>query len=177
MNYQPFKDWLLSVETLSAEQEKSLQEHLASCIECNQIQASWRDLELILKDAPQVEPEPGFTLRWRTRLEHDQARRQAHWSWASIGVTAGMAFFLVALLVYEVWLLIQDPQPFILLWIDRAVAIFANYYILQNIFRSASWMNPGTIFIGTILLVGMVSFMSVLWLSTYRKLSLAWRAE
>jgi hypothetical protein len=177
MNHQPYREWLVSEETLSAEQDKSLQVHLASCSECSQLQASWKDLEIILKDAPQVGPASGFTLRWRARLDHHQSRRQAQWSWVSIGMTGLLVAVLTVLLVYEVWTLIQDPQPFIMLWLDRAVAILANYYILQNIFKSTAWLNPITIFMGTSLLVGMVSFMSVLWLSAYRKLSLAWRAE
>jgi hypothetical protein len=176
MNHQPFREWLLSEETLSAEQDKSLHEHLATCEACSQIQASWMELEFIIKDAPQVEPLPGFTRRWQAHLEEYQARQQARWGWASIGLTALIACILVALLIFEVWTFIQDPGPFFIVWLDRVVSIFANYFIIQNLFRS-HWFNPEAVFLGVIFLVGMISFMSVLWLSTYRKLILVWRAE
>ncbi|PWB54971.1 MAG: hypothetical protein C3F13_05830 [Anaerolineales bacterium] len=177
MNHQPFREWLLSEETLSAEQDQSLREHLATCEACNQIQASWMELEFIIKDAPQVEPMPGFTRRWQAHLEEYQAQQLARRGWVSIGLTALIAGILVALLIFEVWTLIQDPGPFVIVWLDRVVSIFANYFVLQNLIKSIHWFNPGMVFLGMIFLVGMISFMSVLWLSTYRKLSLVWRVE
>jgi hypothetical protein len=177
MNHQPFKEWLLSEETLSAEQEQSLQEHLSSCDSCNQIQSSWRELEYVIKDAPEIEPASGFSTRFLSRLAEYQSRQRTKRSWILIGMTAMVASLLVFMLIFELWQLIQDPEPIILLWLDRIISIFANYYILQSLFRTTTWLNPETIFVGLVFLVGMISFMSVLWLSTYKKLSLAWRAE
>jgi hypothetical protein len=177
MNHQPFKEWLLSEETLSAEQEQSLQEHLSSCDSCNQIQSSWRELEYVIKDAQEIGPAAGFSTRFQSRLAEYQSRQKTRRSWILIGTTAVVACLLVFMLIFELWQLIQDPEPIILVWLDRIISIYANYYILQSMFRSTMWMNPETIFVGIVFFVGMISFMSVLWLSTYKKLSLAWRAE
>lgn len=34
MNHEPYEDWLLSGEELTADQQQSLDEHLAACPEC-----------------------------------------------------------------------------------------------------------------------------------------------
>ena len=61
MDHQPFRNWLLSEEQLSAEQNQSLQEHLASCESCSQFKSSWKELDLFIpKFSSQVAPECGF---------------------------------------------------------------------------------------------------------------------
>jgi hypothetical protein len=76
MNHQPFEDWLLDDDTLTVQQQRQLQVHLRSCTSCSAIAAS----NLALHTRQLVNPQPGFTERFRPRLtawKKEQLRRQA----------------------------------------------------------------------------------------------------
>jgi hypothetical protein len=175
MNHQPFKDWLLAEEELSAEQTQSLQEHLSTCESCAQIKSSVKVLDVLLTNPPHVGPLPGFTQRWQSRLIEYQTFQQRRRSWITIGATALIVSVLLAVLVTQVWQLIQAPGPFMLVWLDRLVSVISIYFLMQNIIGSVTWSTPFFTFIGMFFVVGMVSFMSVLWLTAYKKFSLVRR--
>ncbi len=176
MNHQPFRDWLLSDQALTDNQAQALQEHLQDCEACRQVEVSWKEIELAIRKAPQVSPMPGFTLRWQSSLEQYQARRQARQGWFTIAATSVVVTVLFILLAAQIWSLIQAPDAFIASWLNRLVSVISIYYLLQDFISSSSWSLPVVSFIGMIFLVGIISFMSVLWLATYRKFSLARRA-
>jgi hypothetical protein len=175
MNHQPFRDWLLSEEDLSAEQTQSLQEHLVSCESCTQIKSSAKELDILFHNTPQVGPTAGFTHRWQSRLIENRAFQQRRQGWITIGGTAFIAIVLLAVSVTQVWQLIQAPGPYMLVWLDRLISVISVYFLVQNVLGSFSWSTPFFTFIGMFFVVGMVSFMSVLWLTAYKKFSLARR--
>ncbi len=175
MNHQPFKNWLLSEEDLSVEQAQSLQEHLASCESCSQVQASWNEMEFIIQHTPQVSPAAGFTQRWEQRLAQQQALEQDRKGWFSITATAIIAVVLSTFFIIQVWELIRSPNPFLMTWLNQLMSLVADYYILQNMLRVHSWWNIGYLLLGMFFLVGIISFMSVLWATAYQKFSLARR--
>lgn len=175
MNHQPFRDWLLSDENLTTAQTQSLQEHLSSCESCSQIESSWKEVEMAIRKFPQVEPASGFTFRWQEHLAEYHSRQQSRKSWLTIGATALIATFLLVILVVLIWSLIQAPGAYLQIWLNRLVSLVSVYYLLQNMISSYSWPIPIYTFIGMFFLVGCISFMSVLWLTAYRKFSLARR--
>jgi hypothetical protein len=175
MNHQPFRNWLLSEEELSAEQTQSLQEHLATCESCAQIKSSVKELDVLFDNTPQVSPTPGFAQRWQSHLIEYQAFQQRRRGWITIGATALIAIVLLAILVTQVWQLIQAPGPYIIVWLDRLISVISVYFLVQNVIGSISWSTPLFTFITMFFLLGMVSFMSVLWLAAYKKISLARR--
>jgi hypothetical protein len=177
MDHQPFRNWLLSDEQLSNEQIQSLQNHLASCESCSRIELAWKELDIQFKNTSQVAPSSGFTQRFQSRLVEYQSTQQLRRSWLAMGATALVAFILLAVLVSQAWQLIEAPGPFMMVWLERLVSIISIYYLLQNLVGSISWSTPFFTFIVMFFLVGMVSFMSVLWLLMYKKFSLAWRVE
>jgi hypothetical protein len=175
MNHQPFRDWLLSDDQLSIEQAQALQDHLSSCEACSQMESAWKEVEGVIRKNPQIEPASGFTLRWQEHLVEYQSHQQSRRSWLTIGATAFIATGLLVLLVTQLWSLIQAPGPYLAVWLNRLVSVISIYYLLQNIVSSSSWSFMVYTFIGMFFLVGIISFMSVLWLTAYRKFSLARR--
>jgi len=174
MNHQPFRDWLLSEEKLSADQILQMQEHLQSCESCRQTEVAWLDVESAFQKIPQVLPAPGFTDRWQTRLAEYKEHKQKRAGWMTIGFTVVIIISLLGLLITQLWSLIQAPGPYLAELFTRIFSLVAVYLTLQDIFRSFSGSVPLYI-VGVFFLLGIVSFMSVLWLATYRKLSLARR--
>jgi hypothetical protein len=175
MDHQPFRNWLLSEERLSAEQIQSLQQHLASCESCSQIESAWKEVDFQFQNSYLVAPKSGFTERFQARLVAYQSARQLRKGWLTISATAFIAMLLLVLLVTQVWELIQAPGPFMMAMLERLVSVISIYFLLQNVIGSISWSTPLLTFIVMFFLVGIVSFMSVLWLLMYKKFSLARR--
>lgn len=113
-NHQPFEEWLLSGETLTPEDTQSLQEHLGACEECRTLAGAFQQVEHTLRDAPQVEPAPGFVNRWQAHLvarQLKQHRRQTLWSMVfSIG--GAMAIFTILAVVF--FPLVRSPMLILL---------------------------------------------------------------
>ncbi len=175
MDHRPFRDWLLSKEELSVDRAQQLQEHLQSCELCKDIEFAWSEVESALQKTPLVEPKPGFVTRWQSHLASYQSRKQRRKGWISIGSTIIIVTSLIAVFATQVWALIQAPGPYLAAWFGRMVSLLTIYYKLQDMASPITWNAPVYTFIGMFFLVGIASFMSVLWLATYRKLSLARR--
>jgi uncharacterized membrane protein len=76
MSHQPFETWLFSEETLTEEQQNTLENHLETCQQCGARSAAWGNVQkVIAMDTPPA-PAPGFVQRWQSRLATHQQRRQ-----------------------------------------------------------------------------------------------------
>ena len=76
MSHQPFEAWILEPGQISDEQRKQLDEHLTSCVHCQQLQYSWKSVENILRKPVMLEAPSGFTRRFQDRLAEKLARQQ-----------------------------------------------------------------------------------------------------
>ena len=175
MNHQPFRGWLLSEQELTIEQAKALKEHLSACDACCQIETSWKELELAIKRSPELEPAPGFVDRWQAHLVNHQMVQQKRKGWYTIGATSLITTSLLTLVVIQVWSLIQSPSAHLAAWFDRLVGLVAIFFTIQNIVSAYSLPSPVYTLVGGVFLLGMISFMSVLWLATYRRISMVRR--
>ena len=175
MNHLPFREWLVSEEQLSLEQTQALQEHLRACESCSQIESAWNELEVVIQKSPQFEPASGFIHRWQVHLDEYQTHQQERRGWLTISVTSLIVTGLLVLLINQLWSLVHAPGPYLAVWLNRLVDVVSIYFTLQNIASSYSWNIPIYTFIGMFFVAGMISFMSVLWLATYRKFSMARR--
>ncbi len=175
MDHQPFRNWLLADEHLSTDQIQSLQQHLASCESCRKIESSWKELDPIFKNLSEVSPSAGFTDRFQSRLVEYQSSQQLRRGWLTIGATAFIVVILLGFLLTQAWELIQAPGPVMMVWLERLVSVISIYFLFQNLIGSISWSTPFLTFIVMFFLVGIVSFMSVLWLLMYKKFSLSRR--
>ena len=89
MNHEPYEEWLLSGEELPADQQLLLENHLASCAECARLATAWQAVHQALISTPEVEPEPGFTDRWKERLADRRAARHIRLTWIALLVCVG----------------------------------------------------------------------------------------
>jgi len=175
MNHQPFRDWLFTDENLSEAQTQALQNHLSSCESCSQLVSSWKEIETTFRKFPQVEPASGFALRWRVHLAEYQSTQKSRTGWLTIGVTALIVICLSVLLITQLFTLLHEPGPYLAMWLNNLVSLASVYYLLHNLVLSNSWSIPLYTIAGMFFVIGFTSFMSVLWLTAYRKLSLARR--
>ena len=175
MNHQPFRSWLLSEEELTTEQSQALQEHLYACDACSQLDVSWKELESVITRSPQLPSAPGFVERWQANLVEYQQLRQKQKGWLTIGTTSFIVVSLLVLVALQVWSLIQAPDAYLAVWFDRLLGVLSIFFSLRNLVSAYSL--PGLVYTVAVMvfLVGMISFMSVLWLATYRKISMARR--
>jgi hypothetical protein len=113
MDHKPYEAWLVADKPLSTDQEKSLQDHLDTCADCRQLQASWQEVEEIFEVRKFVKPEPGFTQRWQLRLSEEinaeNAKQQLRSTWLFLGATTGAAFLVLLILSFRFFSTVQNP--------------------------------------------------------------------
>jgi hypothetical protein len=175
MNHQPFRDWLLTDEKLSAEQITELKTHLASCESCQQTDVAWSEVESTFHKVPLVQPTPGFTNRWQIHLAEYLENKKKRRTWMMIGLNVVIIISLFGFLVTQLWSLIQSPGPYLVMMFTRLFSLVSIFYAFQDIFSSFSRSVPLYMGVGMFFLVGIVCFMSVLWMVTYQKLSISRR--
>jgi hypothetical protein len=175
MNHLPYKEWMLSEAPLSAEQDDALQEHLRTCEACRQIEPAWMDVKALIQKTPAAEPLPGFSGRWQIRLEQHRQSKQRLLAWIILGIIVGIALVLSALFGLQLLQILDSPGNLILLVVSRLTDILNIYWSLGGLFNSVSAYIPSVPWLLMIFGMGMLSFLSVLWLATYRKLTLGGR--
>lgn len=175
MNHQPYRGWLLSEEELGREQSKALEAHLSTCDECSRLKSSWDELEAVIDRAALLEPAAGFVERWQIRLVEHQQHQQKLKGWYTIGATSMLAISLVILLVMQAWSIIQAPNAYLAAWLDQLVGIISILFTIRIFASSFSIPSPLVTLAGLVIVFGVISFTSVLWLATYRKISMVRR--
>ncbi len=92
-----------------------------------------------------------------------------------IGLTSIIIIALLGIVSNQLWSLLQTPGPFLVVWFTRILSLVTIYYTLQDLLSSFTGSISLITLTAVFFLVGFASFMSVLWLATYRKLSYARR--
>jgi hypothetical protein len=72
MNHRPFEDWLLNEQPITPEEKRKLQIHLQECDHCSAL----AEINLELRSVKMAAPAPGFTRRFRVRLETQRVRER-----------------------------------------------------------------------------------------------------
>lgn len=116
MDHKPYESWLIAGETLLPEQQAKLQEHLESCNSCRQLQIAWQDVEGLLGTAAEVQPKPGFSNRWRSRLADHLARERERkdllLNWVFLGSSLGTAFLILIIMAIRFFTSVQNSTQF-----------------------------------------------------------------
>lgn len=172
MNHLPYKEWLLSEDSLSTEQAKTLAEHLKTCQSCQQVESGWKDVAALLQKTPAAAPVPGFTSRWAVRLEAHRLRKQRRLAWIILGIFSGVAVILITLFGAQVLQVLDSPGNLILIWISRITGILSIYWAIENLFNHLVIQLPSLSWLALIFGTGIVSFLCVLWLAAFRKLTI-----
>jgi len=175
MNHQPFRGWLFSEDELTAEQNQSLHDHLDTCEACRQLVSSWKEVEAVMDRSTQLAPTPGFVARWQIRLVEQQHHQQKLRGWYMIGATSLVVVSLLVIVIIQLRSLIMAPDAYLAATFDRLMGVLSIFFTIRNMASSIFLPGPVYTLIGMVLLFGIISFMSVLWLATYRKISMARR--
>jgi len=171
MNHQPFENWLLSDEPLSAEQSQALTEHLRMCETCSRIDTSWNDVHDLFQSTPRLAPLPGFTARWQERRAVQLSNRRQRQSWFFFIVTGSIAAALSMVLGLSVLSLVDQPEQLLIYSVYRLTTLMINLVtlgdLLSTTLRSLAGSVPFVVWIG---LSGLASLLSVLWFVLFRQL-------
>src|SRR5258706_4760089 len=119
MDHQPYENWLLDDERLTAEQERDLHAHLRNCPQC----AALGRANMILRAAPMSVPSAGFVSRLQVRLA---AQRKAQRLRNILGLTlvlvVGTSVLLLLVPPYLV-LLSSSPAQLTATWITNLIYV------------------------------------------------------
>jgi hypothetical protein len=155
MNHQPFEDWLLEDQHLTAQQERDLQTHLRGCTSCSAIAGA----NLALRSAREAIPADGFTERFGIRLA--AWRREQRWRQilGTIVLVFGGLTLLYWLTGSIVWTVLRSPSA----WITAAVGYFVFFLAsahlitevsrilldaLRNLIPPGGWLALSLVFAG-----------------------------
>jgi len=172
MNHQYFEDLLFAEQPLTPQDNAVLQAHLQDCESCQMLAGAWQEVENQLHRSAMLEPAPGFTDRWQTRLARDGQRVQRRQSMLLLGFSIGGATLLLASLAVLLLPMADSPIVFVAAWLSR-LAEMANIVVsagdvVSSIFQSVS----GSVSLFWVILgSGLVSLLAVVWLVSYRVLS------
>ena len=148
MGHQPFESWLLSAGPLMPEDERRLQDHVATCESCKELSFAWGEVESLFRESALEEPKPGFANRWQIRLENlaieQNLRKQKMISWGFISLTVGAALLILSIMVILFFSTVQSPiQVFV-----SGITFFAGLLALLSAFQVAFIPALDVIFTG-----------------------------
>ncbi len=98
MSHQPFENWILDQGTLSIEERRALQDHLATCKQCQHLERNWQSVHQELRARPLAAPAAGFSKRWQAGLAMRRQRDQRRQAWRIFGGLLGAALFILLVL-------------------------------------------------------------------------------
>ncbi len=137
MNHQPFEKWLLSEDPLSPEEKQSLDFHLSTCEQCQELQDSWYGVKDLFLEVPDIEPATGFTNRWLERLKAEKQLSQVGRNrWQSVIMLilfANVITGLVILLATQFLTTFETPLSLVMSGIYRLMTTMALINSIQNI--------------------------------------------
>ncbi len=129
MNHQPFEDWLLADEALTARQKRELQEHLKACGKC----ASLAEVNLALGSVRAVVPAEGFAGRFQVRLaaRKQSIRRRNFWGFLILVLSALSVAFWLSLPVIN--LVVQSPVDMLGSWLANLFSLWASLQAMSQV--------------------------------------------
>jgi|Deesub1362A_J573_1020465.scaffolds.fasta_scaffold11639_2 anti-sigma factor RsiW len=100
MDHRQAEALILEEAELQPSQQGALSEHLANCAACRQFAAGWQEVERLLGRLTLDAPRPGFTARWRARMEAQRrAAQQRQLSLLIALLSLGTSMLFVPLLL------------------------------------------------------------------------------
>jgi hypothetical protein len=182
MTHQQYEDWLFisldpEAEPLALDEKQALAAHLETCQTCQQLAWAWSAMENELKEAPMVEPQAGFSMRWldRQSASEKQAERERLYrrqSLAMLAFTIAAGMLTIASLVIISLPLVDSPN--LLFWslVYRAMEAVSTIMgvggMVSSLFDTAAGVAPVGLWI---LVFGLVCELGVLWVVSFRLLT------
>ncbi len=172
MNHLRYEEWLLSDEPLTPLEKQALQEHLATCESCSRLAAAWDQVEVWLKTAPTLGPEPGFAARWQTRLAEARQKKHRRQNLLILLFSVGGAAALLTILGILGLPLLRSPLP---LLVRTAYQVTHVVSLADTLFETAGTLSRAVLDVfPTSLLLGIFTALCalcVLWIVAVRQLT------
>ncbi len=173
MTHQPYEDWLLDEPNmLPMEQASELKAHLANCTDCRSLAEALGQVELRLRQEPQVSPVEGFSLRWQERLEAERLSRHRRQTWLALVLGVATLALLIAVVAVAALPLLQAPDD--AFW-TSVVRYLNTLGWLQNVGRFMVVFLGACVNVLPVVLwifgLGVISELGVLWIVSYRLLT------
>jgi len=122
MTHQPYLDWMQAKldDALDPEAARELDAHLAACAECVSEWLLLLEVHHLFQAEPPARPRPGFTGRFKARLEQRHSRPRLVWGALALGFGAVGAAALVLPVGIGLMLMavqtVQEPAATAALW-------------------------------------------------------------
>jgi hypothetical protein len=174
MNHEPYETWILSPDRLPAEQEQSLQTHLANCPSCQQLSGNWSGVDQLFRSMPAVQPAVGFTARWQvnqtSRALQERIQKQRRQTILLLILSVGGAALLLSLLVIN-YLVFDTPSHVAIAFMYQVISIVsltrAIQDVLTTIIRTIMTVIPP---IYWFVISSGLGLLSLLWMVSLRKI-------
>lgn len=174
MNHQPYEDWILAGSAIDSEQRATLQQHLATCSHCHQLQKRWQAASRQILAEGLAIPAAGFTQRWQASLPVRTTRQQTLLARRFLSIIIGLA--LLTLLTWGIiWFVNATPADIVSPLIKIGVNSFVFYqnfkqFILPTLFS----IPPAFYFVGlsmasTVVLAWMAVWIIAIWYFAFRQ--------
>lgn len=133
MKHLPYEAWVFEDGPLSPRDAEELQSHLEKCEHCSGLAAAMGEVTHHLTSAPTVAPAPGFTARWRARLDAKRAKvGHRNLNLVVIFITIGLVVLNV-LIGSELIPLITPIATEVFEWAGNVINIIARINLVREI--------------------------------------------
>jgi anti-sigma factor RsiW len=133
MKHLPYEAWVFEDGPLSPGDAEELQIHLERCEHCSGLAAAMNEVTHHLTSAPTMAPAPGFTARWRARLETKRAKAgRRNLNLVVVFITIGLVV-LNAVIGSELIPFITPIAAEVFEWAGNAINIIARVNLVREI--------------------------------------------
>jgi hypothetical protein len=129
MNHQPFEDWLLGGDPLSAVQMHDLHAHLTDCEYCTAL----AEVNTALRATRPAAPREGFVPRFEARLQLQRARQRRRTFWGMFFLALASAGVIIALALRVIPYFGDDLLGVAVAWIPYLVSLFNSANVIGEI--------------------------------------------
>lgn len=152
--------WPIDERDLNAAEKDRLERELEKSPELQVELDTWRAIEVSLREAPTVEPEPGFARRWRMRLGERRERRRQRQVNGLLAVLFMGAIAAMLLIGLET---LASPAQFGVVLIETVIRVGQT---LGTSVRYLSILGDGwPAFISVLALSAALAWVSILWIA------------
>jgi hypothetical protein len=129
MNHQPFEDWLLSGDQLSAAQRHDLHDHLSTCDYCTAL----AEVNTALRATRPASHREGFASRFEARLQVQHARQRRRTFWGVFFLALASAGVIIALALRALPYFREDLLGVAVAWIPYLVSLINSANVIGEI--------------------------------------------
>ena len=128
MKHHQFETWILQETDLDQEQQRGLQSHLKHCLQCQSLYKATQQIAHLFRTSPVPEPALDFSIRWVSRMETVERRKNR----LIIGATLSVISVATFVLLSSVGIQIQSSLAAFPQMLLELVTLLANWIVFLN---------------------------------------------